>query len=336
MDEPTSGLDTRAAAIVMRTVRNTVDTGLNFEAFDELLLMRRDQLIYAGSLRHHSNQLVEYFQMLPGVTRIKDVHNPATWMLEVSSPMVEAQLGEDFAMIYATSDFLVASHRKNQELIKELRTPAPGSQDLHFATTYSQPFFTQCNACLWKQGSSYWRHPQYNVVRFLMTTVIGIIFGIIFWDKGQKLVPIPESHSSKSCLESTTRPDEYAWCYMLLSCFLEEQIHLRYTLVSVERTVFYCEKAGGMYSPLPYVFAQYWGSPVAWMLYGLITSQLGQNENLVEVPGAGSVPVKEVSKSDMGFGYDLLHYVTMAHVTLAVLFSIVFACCIKFLKFQQR
>ena len=26
-DEPTSGLDARAAAIVMRTVRNTVDTG---------------------------------------------------------------------------------------------------------------------------------------------------------------------------------------------------------------------------------------------------------------------------------------------------------------------
>jgi ABC-type multidrug transport system ATPase subunit len=47
MDEPTSGLDARAAAIVMRTVRNTVDTGRTvvctihqpsidiFEAFDE-------------------------------------------------------------------------------------------------------------------------------------------------------------------------------------------------------------------------------------------------------------------------------------------------------------
>lgn len=50
MDEPTSGLDARAAAIVMRTVRNTVDTGRTvvctihqpsidiFEAFDEVLL----------------------------------------------------------------------------------------------------------------------------------------------------------------------------------------------------------------------------------------------------------------------------------------------------------
>jgi ABC-type multidrug transport system ATPase subunit len=49
MDEPTSGLDARAAAIVMRTVRNTVNTGRTvvctihqpsidiFEAFDEVL-----------------------------------------------------------------------------------------------------------------------------------------------------------------------------------------------------------------------------------------------------------------------------------------------------------
>jgi ABC-type multidrug transport system ATPase subunit len=50
MDEPTSGLDARAAAIVMRTVRNTVDTGRTvvctihqpsidiFEAFDEVAM----------------------------------------------------------------------------------------------------------------------------------------------------------------------------------------------------------------------------------------------------------------------------------------------------------
>ena len=49
MDEPTSGLDARAAAIVMRAVRNTVDTGRTvvctihqpsidlFDSFDEVL-----------------------------------------------------------------------------------------------------------------------------------------------------------------------------------------------------------------------------------------------------------------------------------------------------------
>ena len=52
MDEPTSGLDARAAAIVMRTVRNTVDTGRTvvctihqpsidiFDAFDEVTIIK--------------------------------------------------------------------------------------------------------------------------------------------------------------------------------------------------------------------------------------------------------------------------------------------------------
>lgn len=52
MDEPTTGLDARAAAVVMRTVRNTVDTGRTvvctihqpsidiFEAFDEVWLSK--------------------------------------------------------------------------------------------------------------------------------------------------------------------------------------------------------------------------------------------------------------------------------------------------------
>ncbi|GKA36475.1 pleiotropic drug resistance protein 1-like protein [Tanacetum coccineum] len=63
MDEPTSGLDARAAAIVMRAVRNTVDTGRTvvctihqpsidiFEAFDELFLMKRGGLeLYVGPI----------------------------------------------------------------------------------------------------------------------------------------------------------------------------------------------------------------------------------------------------------------------------------------------
>ncbi len=59
MDEPTSGLDARAAAIVMRTVRNTVDTGRTvvctihqpsidiFEAFDEVKMGFTDIFVVA-------------------------------------------------------------------------------------------------------------------------------------------------------------------------------------------------------------------------------------------------------------------------------------------------
>jgi len=57
MDEPTSGLDARAAAIVMRTVRNTVDTGRTvvcanhqpsidiLESFDEVIKKEQFKII---------------------------------------------------------------------------------------------------------------------------------------------------------------------------------------------------------------------------------------------------------------------------------------------------
>ncbi|KAK7405523.1 hypothetical protein VNO78_06905 [Psophocarpus tetragonolobus] len=117
MDEPTSGLDARAAAIVMRTVRNTVDTGRTvvctihqpsidiFEAFDELLLMKRGgQEIYVGPLGRHSSHLIKYFESIEGVSKIKDGYNPATWMLEVTTTAQELSLGVDFTTLYKNSD----------------------------------------------------------------------------------------------------------------------------------------------------------------------------------------------------------------------------------------
>ncbi|CAK8533068.1 unnamed protein product [Lathyrus sativus] len=195
MDEPTSGLDARAAAIVMRTVRNTVDTGRTivctihqpsidiFEAFDELFLMKRGgQEVYVGPLGRHSSQLIKYFESIEGVSKIKDGNNPATWMLEVMSSAQELTLGVDFNDTYKNSELF----RRNKQLIEELGKPAYGSKDLHFSTQYSKSFSIQCLACLWKQHWSYWCNPPYTSVRFFFTTFIGLMFGTIFWDLGRK------------------------------------------------------------------------------------------------------------------------------------------------------
>ncbi|KAL5135189.1 Pleiotropic drug resistance protein 1 [Glycine soja] len=196
MDEPTSGLDARAAAIVMRTVRNTVDTGRTvvctihqpsidiFESFDELLLMKQGgQEIYVGPLGHHSSHLINYFEGIQGVNKIKDGYNPATWMLEVSTSAKEMELGIDFAEVYKNSEL----YRRNKALIKELSTPAPGSKDLYFPSQYSTSFLTQCMACLWKQHWSYWRNPLYTAIRFLYSTAVAAVLGSMFWDLGSKI-----------------------------------------------------------------------------------------------------------------------------------------------------
>ncbi|XP_058199071.1 pleiotropic drug resistance protein 2-like isoform X2 [Rhododendron vialii] len=427
MDEPTSGLDARAAAIVMRTVRNTVDTGRTvvctihqpsidiFEAFDELLLMKRGgQVIYTGPLGRQSHKLVEYFEAVPGVAKIKDGYNPATWMLEVTANSIEAQLDVDFADIYANSDL----YRRNQDLIKELSTPAPDAKDLYFPNQYSQPFLTQCKACFWKQHWSYWRNSQYNAIRFFMTAVFGILFGVIFWNKGNK---ISEQQDLLNLLGAV-----YA-AILFLGGTNASSVQ---TVVAVERTVFYRERAAGMYSELPYAFAQvaietiyvfiqtiiyalllfsmigfewklakvlyfyyfifmcftyfsmygmmvvaltpnhqiasicmsfflsfwnlfsgfllprplipvwwrwyYWCSPVAWTIYGIFTSQVGDKDTPLTLEGGNVTTVKIFLKDNMGFDEDFLVPVLFAHLGWVLGFFLVFAYGIKFLNFQRR
>ncbi|KAK4413837.1 ABC transporter G family member 36 [Sesamum alatum] len=253
MDEPTSGLDARAAAIVMRTVRNTVDTGRTvvctihqpsidiFEAFDELLLMKRGgQVIYAGPLGQHSQKVIEYFEEIPGVPRIKDKYNPATWMLEASSVATEARLGLDFAEYYKSTSL----YQRNKALVKELSTPAPGAKDLYFNTKYSQHTWGQFKSCLWKQWWTYWRSPDYNLVRYFFTLACALFLGTVFWRVGTK------KNTDTDLL--TIIGGMYASVLFvgISNCSTVQPI------VATERTVFYREMAAGMYSALPYALAQ--------------------------------------------------------------------------------
>ncbi|KAL1822525.1 hypothetical protein ACET3Z_009303 [Daucus carota] len=427
MDEPTSGLDARAAAIVMRTVRNTVDTGRTvvctihqpgidiFESFDELLLMKTGgQVIYAGPLGVQSQNLIEYFEAVSGVPKIEKGYNSATWMLEVTADSVEAQLDIDFAEIYANSSL----YQTNQKNIEELSKPPPGSQDLSFPTKYSQPFITQCRACFWKQHWSYWRNPKYNTIRLFLTVFIGLASGVVFWDLGTKIEKLQDLLNIRGAMFAAV-------------CFVGgTNASAVQAVVAIERTVFYRERAAGMYSALPYAFAQvaietiyvaiqtgtytlilysmigfewtatkfflfyyfifmsffyftmygmmvvaltpsrqiaavvmsfflsfwnlfsgfliprpqipvwwrwyYWASPVSWTNYGLVVSQVGDKDSALEVPGATNVTVKTYLKENLGYDYDFLPVVVVAHIGWALLFSFVFAYGIKFLNYQRR
>ncbi|CAN6559992.1 unnamed protein product [Malus baccata var. baccata] len=156
-----------------------------------------------------------------------------------------------------------------EELIKELSIPEPGSSDLYFPTQYSQSFATQCKACFWKQHWSYWRNSRYNAIRFFMTICIGVLFGVIFWGKGDKM-----------------------WYY--------------------------------------------WGSPVAWTIYGIFTSQVGDMKTNIDIPIQGRQRIDVFLKNYLGFDYDFLIPVVIAHLGWVLLFFFVFAYGIKYLNFQRR
>ncbi|KAA3479321.1 ABC transporter G family member 29-like isoform X1 [Gossypium australe] len=428
MDEPTSGLDARAAAIVMRTVRNTVDTGRTvvctihqpsidiFEAFDELLLMKRGgQVIYFGRLGRNSLKIIEYFEAVPGIPKIKEKQNPATWMLEVSSTAVEAQLGIDFAEHYKSSSL----YQQNQALVKALSTPPPGANDLHFITQYSQPMWGQFRCCLWKQFKAYWRTPEYNLVRLGFTLIAALIIGSIFWGAGTKM-------------KNATQLSVITGGMYVAAMFLGvNNCQTAQPVVAIERSIFYRERAAGMYSALPYALAQviveipfvvtqssyftlivyammkfnwtakkffwfffvnfctflyftyygmmavaispnvqvaailaaafyalfnlfsgfyipkprippwwiwyYWICPMAWTVYGLITSQYGDDERTIKVPGMKLDPtIKWYLEHHFGFHHDFLWAVAVVLVVFPLFFAFMFGLCIKLLNFQVR
>uniref|UniRef100_A0A2N9E6E2 ABC transporter domain-containing protein n=1 Tax=Fagus sylvatica TaxID=28930 RepID=A0A2N9E6E2_FAGSY len=228
MDEPTSGLDARAAAIVMRAVKNLI------------LMKTGGQIIYSGSLGRHSSKLIEYFEGIAGVPKIKDNYNPATWMLEVTSASVEAELGLDFARIYKESPL----YRDTIELVKQLSEPQPGSRDLNFPTRYAQSGWVQFMACLWKQHLSYWRSPEYNLARFMFMIVAALLFGAVFWQKGKEI---------------NTEQDLFnifGSMYIAVIFLGLNNCSTVLPYVVTERTVLYREKFAGMYSPKAYSFAQ--------------------------------------------------------------------------------
>nr|GMD58917.1 pleiotropic drug resistance protein 2-like [Ipomoea batatas] len=304
MDEPTSGLDARAAAIVMRTVRNTVDTGRTvvctihqpsidiFEAFDELLLMKRGgQVIYAGPLGHHSHRLIQYF--------------------------------ENLCHLISTG--------RNQELIEQLST-SPG-QDLHFPKYPT--FITQCHAALenafhtggihstmqirskHKTVESYGSYvfclfcssrTNTNAVQSVVSVGIEAVYIAI-----QTLI---YSILLYFMIGFEWGADRFFWFYYyIFMCFLYftsygmmlVALTPSYQISAIVMTFFlsFWNLFSGFLIPRTQIPVwwrwYYWGSPVAWTIYGLITSQIGDKTDLVAIPGAPDMKVKDYLKENLGF-----------------------------------
>ncbi|KAG0463902.1 hypothetical protein HPP92_019971 [Vanilla planifolia] len=428
MDEPTSGLDARAAAIVMRTVRNIVNTGRTivctihqpsidiFESFDELLFMKRGgELIYAGSLGPNSQNLIEFFEAIPGISKIKDGENPAAWMLEETSPSKEHLLGLDFADYYRRSKL----YQQNKDLVENISKPSEDAEELRFPTKYARPLLSQYFACLWKQNLSYWRNPQYTAVRFFYTIIISLMFGTICWGFGSK---------RRTQLDIFNAMGSMYAAVLFIGITNATAVQ---PVVSIEKFVLYRERAAGMYAALPFAFAQvsiefpyvlvqtliygsiflqhglirlglakvllvyifmyftllyftffgmmtiaitpshhiapiiaapfytlwnlfsgfmitpkrlpgwwrwyYWGNPVSWSLYGLLTSQFGNFDEPIKLAdGVHSIKLNVFLENHFGFRHDFLGITGIMVVSFCMIFALVFSFAIKCLNFQRR
>uniref|UniRef100_A0A0E0FCJ3 ABC transporter domain-containing protein n=1 Tax=Oryza meridionalis TaxID=40149 RepID=A0A0E0FCJ3_9ORYZ len=247
MDEPTTGLDTRSAAIVIRAVKNICKTGRTvvctihqpsteiFEAFDELILMKNGgKVIYSGPIGERSSKKIS------GVSKVKSNCNPAAWMMDVTSTSMEVQHNMDFAILYDES----SQHRDTEELVEKLSIPIPNSEILSFSHRFPRNGWIQLKACLWKQNITYWRSPEYNLRRIMLTVISALVYGVLFWKRAKIL------------------NDEQDLFNVLGAMYLGSTTIGSYNHQSIipfsttERIVMYREKFAGMYSSWSYSFAQ--------------------------------------------------------------------------------
>ncbi|KAB8692526.1 hypothetical protein FH972_026348 [Carpinus fangiana] len=127
-----------------------------------------------------------------------------------------------------------------------------------------------------------------------------------------------------------------------------KNLNLVQPIVAVERTIFYRERAIGMYSALPYAFAQVvielphvfvqvvsYGviaCPIAWTLYGMTASEFGDKKNILET----GETVEEFVRKYFGFKHEFLGVAAAAVVGFTLLSAFIFVVSIKVFNFQKQ
>ncbi|CAL5435368.1 unnamed protein product [Camellia sinensis] len=343
MDEPTLGLDTRAASIVMRTVRNTL-----------FLLKRGGEEIYVSPLGCHAAHLIENFEGINGISKIKD-----------------AALGVNFAEVYKNSDLY-------RRLFQHFLHPMHGMPMGKTLVMLAKPVI-QCSEILvhnmhssivWDYLLGSWLQKweaQQDIFNAMGSMYAAVLFlGIQNTSSVQPVVAIERTVFYK---ERATR------MYSVLSYAFGQSSHtflfrlsygvIVYAMIRFEWTVAkFLWYLFFMYSTLlHYTFygmmtvavtpnqniasivsvALYstWNlfsgfiipkTVIAWTLYGLVASQFGDIQGTLDT----GETVEEFARNYFDFKHDFVGYVAIIIAGIAILFGFIFAYSIRVFNFQKR
>ncbi|KAF3790908.1 Pleiotropic drug resistance protein 3 [Nymphaea thermarum] len=350
LDEPTSGLDARAAAIVMRAVKNVVRTGRTvictihqpsidiFESFDELMLMKRGgKIIYSGPLGSHSRSVIEYFESISGIPKIKNNYNPATWMLEVTSTSMERRLNVDFAQLYKESSLFQDTQ---QSLFTILGAMFVGTlmTGINNCSTVL-PFVATERIVLYREKfAGMYSSPAYAVAQVAIEIPYVLLQAIIFGTITYAAIGFQRSAY------------KIFWYFFVKFITLLYYTYLGMLMVSLTpnvqvaailSSVFYTMLSlfSGFLIPGPQIpkwwIWLYWATPTNWTLRGLFTSQYGDIQKQVAVFGKWQ-SISSFLKDYFGFQHDQLGAVAAVLLAYPVVFAVLFTYCISKLNFQRR
>lgn len=133
--------------------------------------------------------------------------NPADWMLDVTAPSQEKALGVDFSQLWASSAYAAQSTvDRTADVLSALEAAAAEKSIQHAPTSgiqlqlesdtdasclgggaqYAVPLSVQVQLLLGRWHQVQWRMPQYNLMRFIVTLLIAVVFGTVYFGRGQE------------------------------------------------------------------------------------------------------------------------------------------------------
>ncbi|OWZ22999.1 ABC transporter [Phytophthora megakarya] len=253
LDEPTSGLDARSAKLIMDGVRKVANTGRTiictihqpsaevFSVFDSLLLLKRGgETVFAGELGENASEMIDYFESINSLTKLKENYNPATWMLEVIGAGVGNNSGDkmNFVDVFKGSKLF---KRLESNLDQEgVTRPSPSLPALEFSDKRAASELTQAKFLLQRFANLYWRTASFNLTRFAISLGMGIGYGITY---GQA------EYKSYSGVNSGM-----GMLYMVTSFIGLVSFNGLIPVAAEERAVFYRERASQTYNAFWYFF----------------------------------------------------------------------------------
>uniref|UniRef100_K3WSR2 ABC transporter domain-containing protein n=1 Tax=Globisporangium ultimum (strain ATCC 200006 / CBS 805.95 / DAOM BR144) TaxID=431595 RepID=K3WSR2_GLOUD len=211
LDEPTSGLDARSAKVIMDGVRKVANTGR---------------------------------------TIVCTIHQPSSEVFFLFDSLLLLKRGGR-----RSSSAISAS--ENKRLLDEVLAqdgvgrPAPGSPELIFTNKRAASNFTQAMALVIRFLRMYWRTTSYNLTRIVMSILVAVIFGVVYWN------------ADYTTYQGINGGVGMVYLVVVFNCVISFNSVL--PLTSSERASFYRERASQTYN----AFWYFVGSTVAEIPYTL-------------------------------------------------------------------
>jgi ATP-binding cassette subfamily G (WHITE) protein 2 (SNQ2) len=150
-----------------------------FQQFDRLLLLKKGgQTVFFGDLGDEASNIIQYYQE-NGARPIRDMENPAEYMLEVIGAGATASSDIDWHVRWKASREAQTVQKELDRIHTEGRAKPAVNATLHSA--YATSWLYQVRTLLRRNAQYFWRNPDYLFAKIALCTIGGLFIGFSFW-----------------------------------------------------------------------------------------------------------------------------------------------------------